>query len=311
MGKFILKRILIVIPILLAVSIIVFAMLQLVPGDPIRMMMGENAALMTPAEIEEYRVLLGLDKPLHIQYLNTIKGYLHGDMGHSIKTKRAVSSEIAIRIPSTISLALFGMSIAIIFGVIVGIISALNHNGPLDYILSFITMLGVGMPRFWFGLLLMYLFAIKLRWLPVISKASDGIRGLILPGVTLASSAHASIARLVRSGMLEVLQNDYIRTARAKGAKEQTVIIKHALRNSLIPVITVIGVQFGSIVAGTTIIETVFSRQGLGVLLVNAILEKDFPLIQGVMMVVSLVYVVVNALVEIAYGILDPRIRLQ
>ena len=203
------------------------------------------------------------------------------------------------------------MVLAITLGITMGIISALNHNNIIDNTSSAISLLGVSLPNFWLALLLILFFGVYLRWLPVTSGPSTGFKGLILPAVTLALSAQTAIARLTRSGMLEVMMNDYIRTARAKGAREGMVIIRHALRNSLIPVVTVVGVQFGSILAGTTIIETVFGRLGIGVLLINAILLKDMPIVQGVLLMVSASYIFINILVEAIYVWLDPRIRLN
>lgn len=310
MGQYIIKRLLSIIPLLLVVSIIVFLMVQLVPGDPVLMMLGENASRFTPEEINNLRDQLGFNDPLHIQYLNSIKGFLKGDWGTSIRSKRAVNEEIMTRLPSTLELAFAGLGLAIILGITMGIVSALNHNNIIDNICSFFTMLGVGIPNYWFSLILIYFLGIQLKWLPVISRPGGGIKALIMPALTLGIYAQASIARLVRSGMLETLSNDYIRTARAKGAKERIVIFKHALRNVLIPVVTIVGVQFGSIIAGTTIIETVFSRMGLGLLLVNSIMAKDFPMIQGIMLLVSGSYIIINIIVDIVYAYLDPRIRI-
>lgn len=310
MIQYIAKRLLSIIPLLFIVSIIVFLMIQLVPGDPILMMLGENASRFTREEIETMRDQYGFNDPLHVQYFNSIKGFIYGDWGTSIRSKRVVRDEIIIRIPSTLELAFAGLGFAVIFGIAMGIIGALNHNNIIDNLVSFFTMLGVGIPNFWFSLLLIYLFGIKLQWFPVISKPGGGIKALVMPAVTLGAYAQASIARLVRSGMLEVMSSDYIRTARAKGAPERSVVLKHALRAALIPVVTIVGVQFGGIIAGTTIIETVFSRMGLGLLLVNSIMSKDFPMIQGIMLVVSGSYILINIIMDIVYAYLDPRIRI-
>ena len=310
MEKYLIRRILTAIPLLFAVSAITFLLVHMVPGDPVMLMLGEESH-MTVDNIEKIREEMGFNDPLYIQYLSYMKKLLSGDMGESIRSRSPVLYEIKIRIPNTIELAALGMALALTLGISMGIISALHHNKLIDNVSSAISLLGVSMPNFWLGLLLLLFFSIYLRWLPVISGPSTGFKGLILPAVTLALSAQAAISRLTRSGMLEVMKNDYIRTARAKGAREGIVIMRHALRNSLIPVVTVVGAQFGGILAGTTIIETVFGRLGIGVLLVEAILLKDMPIVQGVLLLVSASYIFINILVEAMYVWLDPRIRLN
>ncbi len=309
MAIFLIRRVIISIPVLLAVSFIVFFMVHMVPGDPVMLMLGPETNV-TGSVIEQLREEMGFNEPLYIQYSRYMMKLLSGDMGNSIRSRRPVLEEIVIRIPNTVELALVSMGLAITFGIAMGIVCAVNHNKITDYVLSVISLLGVSLPNFWFGLLLMLFFGLYLRWVPVTSGPGTGFRGLILPAVTLALSIQTATARLTRSGMLEVMNNDYIRTARSKGVREWIVVIRHALRNSLISVLTVVGVQFGGIMAGTTIIETVFGRLGIGVLLINAILEKDMPIVQGVLLMISTVYISVNFVVEVIYVWLDPRIRL-
>jgi len=310
MGKFLLRRLITSIPLMFAITIIVFLMVQMVPGDPVMLMLGPES-MMTGDDIEKIREQLGFNDPLYVQYLNYMKKLMRGELGNSVRSKSPVFYEIKIRIPNTIELAVASMAFAITMGVALGISSALNHNSIYDNMSSAISLLGVSLPSFWLALLLIWVFAIQLRWFPVTSGPATGLKGLVLPAITLGLAAQTAIARLVRAGMLEVMMNDYIRTARSKGMQERVVIIRHALRNSLIPVVTVVGVQLGSILAGTTIIETVFGRLGIGNLLVNSILIKDMPVVQAILLLVAGIYFVINIMVEAGYVWLDPRIRLN
>ncbi len=310
MGKFLLRRLITSIPLMFAITIIVFLMVQMVPGDPVMLMLGPES-MMTGDDIEKIREQMGFNDPLHIQYLKYMQKLMKGDLGNSVRSKSPVFYEIKIRIPNTVELAVASMVFAITMGVTLGISSALNHNSYYDNVSSAISLLGVSLPSFWLALLLIWVFAIQLRWFPVTSGPATGLKGLVLPAITLGLAAQTAIARLVRSGMLEVMMNDYIRTARSKGMQERVVIIRHALRNSLIPVVTVVGVQLGSILAGTTIIETVFGRLGIGNLLVNSILLKDLPVVQAILLLVSGTYIIINIFVEAGYVWLDPRIRLN
>lgn len=230
-----------------------------------------------------------------------------GDLGTSMRTQKPVADLIGQRLPSTFALTFTALTFAVLFGTGLGILSALNHNTWVDYSAVVIALLGVSIPGFWLALLLIFLFAVTLRWLPVLS--TSGVEGIILPALALGLWAGGTIARLVRSGMLEVVRQDYVRTARAKGLTESKVVLHHALRNALLPVVTVVGLQFGEVLAGTVIIEAVFARPGLGLMLVNAIIAKDFPLVQGIVMFVAAAYMMMNALVEIVYVWIDPRIQ--
>lgn len=306
MHVFILQRVIALVPLLLGVSLLVFLMTQLVPGDPVMMMLGEYSVA-SAEDIEKLRTQLGFNDPLHVQYGRYLSGLVQGDLGDSMRSRKPVASLILQRLPRTIELTVSALLFAIVFGTVMGITAALNHNSWLDYLTVTIALLGVSVPGFWLALLLILFFSVYLGWLPVLSD--PGIKGLILPMLALGLWAGGTIARLVRSGMLEVIRQDYIRTAHAKGLADRAVVYRHALRNALLPVVTVVGLQFGQILAGTVIIEAVFSRPGLGLMLVNAIIAKDFPLVQGIVMFVAAAYIIVNSLVEILYVWVDPRIR--
>ncbi|MBI5029047.1 MAG: ABC transporter permease [Chloroflexi bacterium] len=308
MTKYLINRLLYTIPVIIGVSILVFSMLHLVPGDPVRAMFADAGGA-SAEQIEQIRRLLGLDQPLPIQYLNYIGKVLRGDLGESIISKQSVWELIVQNFPSTLQLTIAGLGLAIVIGLLMGIIAALKHNSWIDNLTMFISTLGVSMPSFWLGLILIYVFAIQLRWVPITS-GSDLSR-LALPAIALGFQASAIIARLVRSNMLEVLQEDYIRTARAKGLTAHAVAARHALRNALIPVVTVVGLQFGGLLGGAVIIETVFARQGIGRLLVGALQARDFPIAQSAVLMIALVYVFVNLGVDLLYGWIDPRIHYE
>ena len=305
MARFVIHRRLALNPLYIGVSILVFLMLQLVPGDPVMMMLGEFS-MATAKDVEALRQQLGFNDPLHVQYWNYFKNLVTGDLGTSMRTKKPVVDLILARLPSTFELTIYGRLFALIFGTLLGIIAALKHNTFIDYFTVVIALLGVSIPGFWLALLFIFLFSIRLEWLPITGSSSLSI---IMPCLALGLWAGGTIARLVRSGMLEVLQSDYIRTARAKGLYKHRIILVHALRNALLPVVTIFGLQFGHVLAGTVIIEAVFARPGLGLMLVNAIVAKDFPLVQGTIMFVAGAYILVNLLVEVIYTYLDPRIR--
>ena len=274
MLRFVIHRLLALIPLLIGVSFLVFLMLQLVPGDTVMMMLGEFS-MATAKDVEALRQQLGFNDPLHVQYWNYFKDLVTGDLGTSMRTKKPVVDLILARLPSTFELTIYGLLFALIFGTLLGIIAALKHNTIIDYFSVVIALLGVSIPGFWLALLFIFLFSIRLEWLPITGSSSLSI---IMPCLALGLWAGGTIARLVRSGMLEVLQSDYIRTARAKGLYKHRIIFVHALRNALLPVVTIFGLQFGHVLAGTVIIEAVFARPGLGLMLVNAIVAKDFIL---------------------------------
>lgn len=308
MLKYILRRLVLTIPVVIGVTVLVFSMLHLVPGDPVKAMFIESGGA-TAEQIEQVRHLLGLDKPLPVQYWDYISKAWRGDLGESIITKQQVSELIAHNFPSTLQLTVVGMGLAIMLGVLLGTFAAVRHNSWLDNLMMFVATLGVSMPSFWLGLLLILVFGVYLRWVPITS-GSD-LNRLALPAFALGFQAAAIIARLVRTNLLEVLHEDYIRTARAKGLANPIVIVRHALRNSLIPVVTVVGLQFGGLLGGAVIVEAVFARQGIGQLLVGALQARDFPLAQGCVLFIALVYVFVNLGVDVLYAFIDPRIHYQ
>jgi peptide/nickel transport system permease protein len=305
LATYLLHRLIATVPVLFGVTVAVFAMLHLVPGDPVQMMLGEFQT--SPEQIARLQAQLHLDEPLPKQYSRFVVGAAQGDLGYSIRSKRPVSTEIGDNLPSTLILTVAGLSVAAVIGITLGVIAAVKQNTWADLSAMIISTLGVSMPSFWLGLLLIFTFSLKLRWFPI--TGTGGLDHLVLPALTLGLGASAIIARLTRSTMLEVLRQDYITTARAKGLRGATVIARHALRNAMIPTVTILGLQFGQLLAGTVVIETVFGRPGIGRLIVSAILEKDFPLVQGIVLFVAVAYVVVNLAVDLTYAFLDPRIR--
>lgn len=308
MRIYIIKRVLSTIPVLIGVTLMVFLMLHLVPGDPVRAMFRQvGEAEEIPEEtVQAIRRKLGLDQPLYIQYVRFLSRVMRGDLGDSITRGRTVGQLIASELPFTIRLGMASMTFSIIMGISLGILSALNRGKWLDALTMITATIGVSMPNFWFGLLVILIFAVHLGWLP--SSGQEGLRYLVLPTLTLGLSEAAVLARLTRSSLLETLGEDYIRTARAKGLRERLVVWRHALRNSLIPVVTVIGIRFGSLIGGSVVTETVFARRGIGSLIIAAIGGKDFPLAQGLVLMSAAAYIVANLLVDLLYGVIDPRI---
>jgi peptide/nickel transport system permease protein len=307
MLRFLASRLLTAIPVLIGVSLAVFAMIHLLPGDPATIMLQGSPA--TAQDIQNLRHQLGLDLPLYEQYARYMGRVLQGDFGTSIHTRRAVIKEIVGVFPATLTLALASMAVAIVMGVVLGTIAALRQNTWLDTATMGVSLFGVSMPNFWVGLLLILVFSVWLGWFP--STGVGGWEHLVLPAIALGTNFSAITARLVRSNLLEVLRQEYVLTARAKGLSERTVILRHALRNALIPVITIVGLQFGNLLGGAVVIETIFARQGFGRLAITAILAKDFPLIQGVVLFGAVIYVFVNILVDLSYALLDPRIKFE
>ena len=290
---------------LFGVTLAVFSMLFLVPGDPVKIMLAEFVT--TPEQVARMREQLHLDEPILEQYGRFVGNALRGDLGTSIRSRRAVATEIGENVGSTAQLALASMAVAVAIGVPLGLTAALFRSSWFDAGSMIVALLGVSMPSFWLGLLLIFAFSLHLGWFP--ATGGGDLWHLVLPSVTLGMIASAIIARLTRSSMLEVLGQDYVRTARAKGLAWWGVVVRHALKNALIPVITIFGLQFGNLLAGAVIVETVFSRPGLGRLIVGGILAKDFPLVQGTVLFVATAYVLINVLVDLAYAYADPRIR--
>ena len=305
MLTWIVRRVLAVVPVLFGVTLAVFSMLFLVPGDPVKMMLAEFVT--NPDQVAQMRAQLHLDEPILQQYGRFVANAARGDLGTSIRSRRPVTTEIGENVASTAQLAVAAMLVAVAVGVPLGLLAALSRNSWLDVASMGTALLGVSMPSFWLGLLLIFVFSLHLGWFP--ATGGGDVLHLVLPSVTLGTIAAAIIARLTRSSMLEVLGQDYVRTARAKGLGGFSVVVRHALKNALIPIITIFGLQFGNLLAGAVIVETVFSRPGLGRLIVGGILNKDFPLVQGVVLFVATAYVLINLLVDVAYAYADPRIR--
>ena len=306
MTTYILRRLVLTVPVLIGVTLLVFSMLHLVPGDPVKAMFIDSGGA-SAEQIAQVRHLLGLDKPLPEQYWDYVTNALHGDLGQSIISKRPVFELIVQNLPSTLQLTISGLGLAILLGMLLGVVAAVRHTTWIDNTMMILATIGVSMPSFWLGLLLILVFGIYLRWVPI--TAGSDLNRLALPAFALGFQSAAIIARLVRTSLLEVLQEDYMRTARAKGLSNRAVILRHGLRNSLIPVTTVVGLQFGGLLGGAVIVEAVFARQGIGQLLVGALQARDFPVAQGCVLFIALVYVLVNLGVDMLYAFIDPRIH--
>lgn len=305
MRNYVIRRLLLLILVLWGVTLVTFILMHVVPGDPAKVLLGKlsgNEALVT-----KLRHQLGLDKPLIVQYFEFVKGVLRGDLGNSYKFKASVMSLILERMPATIKLTFGALIIGLLVGLSSGIISAVRRYSIWDTFSMLFAFIGVSMPVFWLAMLLQLLFAVKLGWFHV--SGFDGLRDLVLPSVTLGLIYSASIARMTRSSILEVIRMDYVRTARAKGAPERIVISRHVFRNALIPVVTLIGMQFGGLLTGAALTETVFQIPGVGKLLINSTLDLDYPMIQGGVIFVAIIFVLINLFVDILYAYLDPTIR--
>ncbi|HUV07918.1 MAG TPA: nickel ABC transporter permease [Spirochaetia bacterium] len=298
------KRLLSTIPVLIGISLLLFFMLRMLPGDPAQVLAGEMAS---PEDIRLIRHQLGLDRPMHVQYAFFLSRLARFDLGRSARTQNPVTEEIWARLPNTMLLAVVAITLACLFGIPAGIISAVRPYTWIDYVVTSTALFGISMPVFWLGLMLIVVFSIVLHWLP--AGGTGSWKHVILPSLTLAAFVVAFIARMTRSSMLEVLSQDYTTTARSKGLKEQVVIVKHALKNALIPIITVIGLQFGLLLGGAVLTETVFAWPGVGRLIVDSILARDYPVIQGAILVFGLLYILVNLAVDLLYAYVDPRIR--
>lgn len=306
MGRYILRRLLGAIPVFLGVILVVFILTTIVPGDPARIMAGQAG---DPEDIAKIRKEMGLDDPLPIQILNFFKAALTFDLGRSYRNNMDVIDAIASRLPATAKLAVLAMIIAVVLGMTVGIISAVKQYSWLDYTSMFVALLGISSPSFWVGLLFIYVFAVVLRWIPGTGTGNGEFIYVILPAITLGVRPAALIARLTRSSMLEVVRQDYIRTAWAKGLGSVKVVFKHALKNAMIPVITIVGIETASLLSGVVLIETVFQWPGIGRLFVEALTYRDFPIIRGQVLVLAGLFILANLLVDISYALFDPRIR--
>lgn len=306
MIKYVIRRVIMMIPVIIGVTFFVFFIMKLAPGDPARMVAGADAS---NEDIQQIRVELGLNKPVPLQYVTYMYKLIQGDMGKSFSSRKSVSREIAARFPATGWLALCGMVVGILIAIPIGIFSATHQYSVADNVSMILALIGVSMPNFWLGLLLILFFALQLGILP--SSGSSSLGSIILPAITLGVGQAANLTRTTRSSMLEVIRQDYIRTVRAKGVNEKNVIRNHALPNALIPVITVIGLQFGTLLGGAVITETVFAWPGIGRLLIDSIKRKDEPMVLGCLIVFAVCFSLVNLLVDILYAYIDPRIKSQ
>ncbi len=307
LSVYIIRRLLQMIPVLLGVVFLVFSMLHIVPGDPAMIMAGEQAS---PVALERMRERLGLNDPLPVQYVRYLGNALRGDLGESVRNNRSVAEEIfRSRYWITLQLATMSILLAVFIGIIAGIISAVWRHSLFDTAIMLIALFGLSMPSFWLGIMLIFWFSVQLFWLPAAGWGT--LPQTVLPVITLGTAGAAVIARMTRSSMLEVINQDYIRTARAKGVRESVVITRHALRNALIPVVTVVGLQFGFFLGGSVLTETVFAINGLGRLMVSAINSRDFPVVQGAVLVASVSFMAVNLIVDITYRFLNKRIELS
>jgi peptide/nickel transport system permease protein len=304
LSAYVLRRLVLAVPTLVGVTLVVFALIRLVPGDPARLVLGLQAS---EEEVQRLRVQLGLDQPLPVQYARFLARLLQGDLGRSVVTGEPVLREIGARLPATVQLAVTSTVVATLAGVAAGVVSATRQYSWWDYAVMTVALFGISLPVFWLGLMLMLLFSVHLRWLPAGGYGTPA--HLVLPTVTLAAFSVAIIARMTRSSLLEVLHQDYVRTAWAKGLSSRAVVLRHALKNALIPVVTVIGLQFGGLLGGAILTETVFAWPGMGRLLVGAIVARDYPVVQGTILVFAALFTLVNLAVDVLYAYVDPRIH--
>ena len=305
MGRYIFKRLLTAVPVVLGVFTIAFVLLYLLPGDPASVMLARSGA--SAQQIAQLRADLGLDEPLYRQYVKYLYSVVQGDFGRSMVSQEPVLKLLMARIPTTLELVMAALLLSIPFGTLLGIIAAVNQNTWIDRLLVAFASIGVSMPSFWLGLMLILFFSVTLGWLPSFGQGS--FKHLILPALVLGFGAVGTITRTARTSMVEVLKQDYIVTARSKGLAEHTMLLRHALRNALIPIVTIVGLQFGWLLSGSIIVEAVFSRQGLGLLLIDSILEQDLPVVQGAVILTSVLYIFLNLVVDLAYGFVDPKVR--
>ena len=312
MLNYIIKRLILLIPILFLVTLISFSLLFIIPGDPAETILTGPGGGADPKAVEEFRIKMGLDKPIYIQYFTWLESILHGNLGYSYLSKRPVIETILSRFHATLKLAIVSLIISLMISIPLGIISAIKQYSAIDNVSMAGALLGVSMPNFWQGLLLILLFAVTLGWLPVAGYGDHGdLEHMILPAITLGTSSAAITTRLMRSTMLETINQDYIQAARAKGLSERVVIGKHALKNALIPVVTMIGLNFAYLLDGSVVVETIFAWPGIGLLMVESIYLRDYPMIQGCILFVAIIFIFVNLMVDILYTYLDPRIRYE
>jgi ABC-type dipeptide/oligopeptide/nickel transport system permease component len=304
--RFLIRRLLLTIPVLLGVATLVFSLIHLVPGDPVVAMLGETAA---PEDVARLRARLGLDRPLLVQYGAFLGGISRGDLGTSLRTNQPVVAAITERMPATVELAMAAMVVAIAIAIPLGIIAAVRAGTALDHAATTLALVGISMPNFWLGPLLAILFAVQLGWLPVSGRGTAA--HLVLPAITLGAPLAAVLARITRASVIEELRELYVLAALARGVSRARAVLRHAFRNSLIPIVTVLGLQFGAVLTGAVITETIFAWPGVGRLLIQSITARDYPAVQGCILLIAGTYVLMNLLVDVVYGYLDPRIRYE
>lgn len=313
MTQYIARRLLLTIPVLLLVSIIVFALINLIPGDPALLFVGNEAG---KDAVEALRKQMGLDRPMVVRYMIWLNRLLHGDLGKSVRDGRPVLDVLLLKLPVTVELAAVALAVAWMIAIPAGVLAAWKRRSMIDYTATTVALAGISIPNFWLGIMLIYLFAVNLRWLPpsgYIEPWIDPVRNImlmIMPATVLGTALAALVMRLLRSSMLEVMGTEYIRTANAKGLSEQVVLMRHALKNAMIPVATVMGLQLGGLLGGAVITETIFAVPGIGRLAIESILTRDYPMVQGVVLFSAMAIVFVNFAVDVVYSALDPRIRL-
>lgn len=307
MLRYVLGRLAGTVPVLFGVTLLVFAMTLLTPGDRVVALLGDSAQGLGQSAREELRRELGLDRPLPLQYLDYVSGLARGDLGVSARSRRPVAAEIVDRLPATVELALAGLTVAVLLGVSLGVLAAVRRGSWVDSFAVVVALIGVSVPVFWMGFLFMMLFALELGWLPASGRGSW--RHLVLPAATVGIASAAFIARITRGAVIETLAQDYVRTARAKGARERRVVLRHALRPAALPIVTVVGLQLGGLLGGAVLTETVFAWPGVGRLLVDAIVARDLPVVQGSVLVVALIFISVNLVVDVSYAAINPKVR--
>jgi peptide/nickel transport system permease protein len=305
-ARYLIRRLLLTLPVLLGVATLVFSLIHLVPGDPAQAMLGDGASA---KDVAELRARLGLDRPLLQQYGTFLTGALRGDLGTSFRTGQPVTTAILDRVPATVELALASMVIAMVVALPLGIIAAVGHGTMADHTSMTLALAGISIPNFWLGPMLAIIFSVQLGWLPVSGRG--GVESLVLPAISLGAALSAILARMTRASLLEELRELYVRAALARGVSRGRAIIRHALRNSLIPLVTILGLQFGAVLTGAVITETIFAWPGIGRLLIQSISFRDYPLVQGCILLIAVTYVTVNLVTDLLYGVLDPRIRYE
>ncbi|MFP4655286.1 MAG: nickel ABC transporter permease [Methanohalobium sp.] len=311
MLNYVIRRLLFLIPVLLVISVISFSIIYIIPGDTAEILLTSPSGGSDQKAVEEFRKEMGLDEPLYIQYFNWLGNVLHGNLGYSYMTDRPVFETIFDKFTSTLRLSVVSLIISLLIAVPGGILAALKHDTWVDDLSRFTSLIGISMPNFWLGFLLIIVFSITFDWLPVGGYGDGGLQYMLLPAIALGTSSAAVIMRLMRSSMIEIMEQDYVRAARARGLSELSVVGKHALKNALIPVVTMIGLNFGYLLNGSVVVETVFNWPGIGTLVVDSIENRDYPMVQGSLLFIALLFVTVNFMVDLSYAYLNPKIRYE